>query len=142
MPLFEFRQLFYLAHGAFVGTCSADVGSPLGAGPPGCVAHGARVGAIVPGTLEVSAIIGVPLGFGDALGPLVLAHGALVPGPGGCGADEPVSSVLRGAAAAWAAAIGATVLGSRSQLNNDPNGKCWTTGNLESTSALYILIMP
>ena len=29
-----------------------------------------------------------------------------------------------------------------SQLNSDPKGKCWTTGNLPSTSALYILIMP
>jgi len=32
--------------------------------------------------------------------------------------------------------------GSFSQANRAPKGKCWTTGNLESTSALYILIMP
>lgn len=32
--------------------------------------------------------------------------------------------------------------GSRSQLNREPNGKCCTTGNLDSTSALYILIIP
>lgn len=29
-----------------------------------------------------------------------------------------------------------------SQLNSDPNRKCWTTGNFESTSALYILTIP
>jgi len=33
-------------------------------------------------------------------------------------------------------------LGSRSQLKREPKRKCWTTGNLERTSALYILIMP
>ena len=32
--------------------------------------------------------------------------------------------------------------GSRSKLNSEPKGKCWTTGNLERTSALYIFIMP
>lgn len=37
---------------------------------------------------------------------------------------------------------GATAYGSRSQLNKEPNGKCCTTGNLDKTSALYILIMP
>ena len=37
---------------------------------------------------------------------------------------------------------GVRVLGSRSQLKSEPKRKCWTTGNLERTSALYILIMP
>jgi hypothetical protein len=32
--------------------------------------------------------------------------------------------------------------GSRSHENRDPKGKCWTTGNFDSTSALNILIMP
>ena len=31
---------------------------------------------------------------------------------------------------------------SGSQLKRLPKRKCWTTGNLERTSALYILIMP
>ena len=35
-----------------------------------------------------------------------------------------------------------TELGSWSKLNKEPKGKCCTTGNLERTSALYILIMP
>ncbi len=33
-------------------------------------------------------------------------------------------------------------LGFLSQLKREPKRKCWTTGNLERTSALYILIMP
>lgn len=37
---------------------------------------------------------------------------------------------------------GGAALGSVSQLKSDPNRKCWTTGNLVKTSALYILIMP
>jgi hypothetical protein len=32
--------------------------------------------------------------------------------------------------------------GSFSQAKSEPKGKCWTTGNLERTSALYIFIMP
>jgi hypothetical protein len=32
--------------------------------------------------------------------------------------------------------------GSGVQAKRDPKGKCWTTGNLERTSALYIFIMP
>lgn len=39
-------------------------------------------------------------------------------------------------------AVAAAAFGSCSKLNKDPKLKCWTTGNLESTSALYILIMP
>lgn len=37
---------------------------------------------------------------------------------------------------------GRGALGSWSQLKREPKRKCWTTGNLERTSALYILIMP
>lgn len=37
---------------------------------------------------------------------------------------------------------GAVELGSCCQRNKEPKGKCWTTGNLDRTSALYILIMP
>lgn len=37
---------------------------------------------------------------------------------------------------------GGEAVGSSSQLNKDPNGKCCTTGNLDNTSALYILIIP
>ena len=32
--------------------------------------------------------------------------------------------------------------GSGVQAKREPKGKCWTTGNLERTSALYIFIMP
>lgn len=32
--------------------------------------------------------------------------------------------------------------GSWSQLKSEPNLKCCTTGNLDRTSALYILIIP
>jgi hypothetical protein len=38
--------------------------------------------------------------------------------------------------------VGAGALGLRSQRKREPKGKCCTTGNLERTSALYILIMP
>lgn len=33
-------------------------------------------------------------------------------------------------------------LGSFSHLKREPKGKCWITGNLERTSALYILSIP
>jgi hypothetical protein len=37
---------------------------------------------------------------------------------------------------------GGPASGSVVHSKRDPNGKCWTTGNLDKTSALYILIMP
>lgn len=63
-------------------------------------------------------------------------HGARVPAVTGGGTVDLF--------ACWECVVGggAVALGSRSQLNREPNGKCCTTGNLESTSALYILIMP
>ena len=43
---------------------------------------------------------------------------------------------------AWTEAGGGVAFGSCSQLKREPKGKCWTTGNLERTSALYILSIP
>ncbi len=43
---------------------------------------------------------------------------------------------------AWTEDGAGGAVGSVSQLKREPKGKCWTTGNLERTSALYILIMP
>lgn len=120
------------------------------AGPGAAFAHGALVGAIGPdGSREVSGRVGPLVGpravAQGAAVPLVggtacdVAHGALVPGPEtwgasvcrGCGADE-----------VWTVDGWGMAFGSRSQLNKEPKGKCCTTGNLDSTSALYILIMP
>lgn len=42
----------------------------------------------------------------------------------------------------WTLACMVFALGSFSQAKREPKGKCCTTGNLERTSALYILIMP
>lgn len=82
----------------------------------------------------------VPPGAGRG----AVAQGALVPisGPG-LGA-EAVASVGRdwGPEAVCIEVGGGIALGSRSQLKRNPKGKCCTTGNLDSTSALYILIMP
>jgi hypothetical protein len=36
----------------------------------------------------------------------------------------------------------ALAFGSAEKENSEPKGKCWTTGNFERTSALYILIIP
>jgi hypothetical protein len=66
--------------------------------------------------------------------PCEFAHGALVP-PGGI--TPPALSAWwdrRG----WAAGA----VGSRSHLKRPPKWKCWTTGNFERTSTLYILIIP
>lgn len=68
------------------------------------------------------------------------AHGAAVPaeGCGGAGAVDVAVAVV--VLLLWAG--GAAALGSASHENREPNGKCCTTGNLDRTSALYILIMP
>ena len=44
----------------------------------------------------------------------------------------------------WIEGFGGAVvaLESGSKLKREPKGKCWTTGNLERTSAEYIFIMP
>jgi hypothetical protein len=64
-------------------------------------------------------------------GPVCRAVGAELDGVTAFGCDEVCTL-------AWI--LGA--LGSGVQLNREPKGKCWTTGNLDNTSALYILIMP
>lgn len=88
------------------------------------------------------------------------AHGAAVPGPGaiplldlvpgsamgsrkpGCGLIEGDAAVARGWLAVCTLAWICCATGSFSQVNSDPKGKCCTTGNLDSTSALYIFNMP
>jgi hypothetical protein len=42
----------------------------------------------------------------------------------------------------WTLARICWAAGSFSHAKREPKGKCWTTGNLERTSTLYILIMP
>lgn len=57
--------------------------------------------------------------------------------------DGAFRSSLTGWLDAWADDTGGGIaFGSRSQLKREPKRKCWTTGNLERTSALYILIIP
>lgn len=72
------------------------------------------------------------------------AQGALVPESGvGLEAVGVMFSVgFCEEAEVWAVVGGSTAFGSWSQRNREPNGKCCTTGNFESTSALYILIIP
>lgn len=143
--------------GALVTT--SGLSSGLGPGD-GELDQGARVGAIGPGgnrdvsvsevgicTLDGGAAgpraaaqgAAVPPGGGAVVGcPVAVAHGALVPGPAAAGAlgrGWDVDEVC-------AVCGGGMALGSRSQLKREPKGKCCTTGNLERTSALYILIMP
>lgn len=88
-------------------------------------AHGATVGPAVGGGLDAA------------------AQGALVPLPG-AGIVAGAGSFGRdwGPEAVCTEAGGGMALGSRSQLKRNPNGKCCTTGNLPSTSPLYIFIMP
>jgi hypothetical protein len=92
---------------------------------------------------------GAPGARADAQGAAVapgaapLAQGALVPAVGS--GSEAVVEVEAGCCGPDMVCVvggGGTAFGSRSQLNREPKGKCWTTGNFESTSALYILIMP
>lgn len=64
------------------------------------------------------------------------------PGPGTEVVVGDGAGCCDAAAMLWVVGGGGTALGSRSQLSKDPKGKCCTTGNLDSTSALYILIMP
>lgn len=55
---------------------------------------------------------------------------------------EVLKGALDGWFEVWTDVDGLAALGSVSHLKRDPNRKCWTTGNLDKTSALYILIMP
>ena len=70
------------------------------------------------------------------------------PGGGGLAVGGIMPIVVGGAApAGWLAvcavgAAGAGASGSWAKEKREPKGKCWTTGNLERTSALYIFIMP
>lgn len=115
--------------------------------------------AVMLGTL-VDPGAGGPSLLAAAQGAAVGAIGALVPAPEVAhGAFVPLSALGRAPADDGGPASGLTgrpcgpevvctvdgggrAYGSRSQLNSEPNGKCWTTGNLDRTSALYIFIMP
>lgn len=55
---------------------------------------------------------------------------------------EELKGALVGWLEAWTDVDGVVALGSVSHLKSDPNRKCWTTGNFDRTSTLYILIMP
>ena len=114
--------------------------------------HGARVGWLGP--------VGTDADAGSREGIRDDAHGAAVPpvagiAPlpaantpgsamgsrnGGCGRD--VGPFDLGWLAVCTLAWICWAVGSRSQANNEPNGKCCTTGNLESTSAWYIFSIP
>ena len=136
-----------LAQGAAVPTPPAtDDGGSLDTVVP---AHGARVAGnpVVP-ACPVHDVFGP----GKALDLCVGAddHGAAVPAapPGGgramVGVDEGGMFETRegGCDVECADIVGAGALGLRSQRKREPKGKCCTTGNLERTSALYILIIP
>jgi hypothetical protein len=127
-------------------------------------AHGARVGWFGPaGTLDPdafahgAAVMGMPLPAARGSrrggcesrdgGALILGSAKGSRNPGCVPVRRAVGAEFDGVTAlgceevctlAWI--LGA--LGSAVQLKSEPKGKCWTTGNLESTSALYILIMP
>lgn len=133
---------FHLAHGAFVGP------STPGGERPDAAAQGALVGAMGPGVGKAAgepcrSVVGRALELGsiDAHGTLVLASTF-----GRTLADDAPISGWTGRACGpdveWAVVAGAMALGSRSQLNREPNGKCCTTGNFDKTSALYILTIP
>lgn len=100
-------------------------------------------GAAIPGVPSAFAAHGATVAAAAGAGRGAVAQGALVPASGACLVGG-VASFGRdwGPEAMCAEVGGGTVLGSRSQLKRDPKGKCCTTGNLESTSALYILIIP
>lgn len=143
--------------------------SPPGGGGACLPAHGARVGAMGPGGNRDAS--GRVAADGDiaAPAPLAVTHGAVVDLIGGAvsvpapavaqGALVPNSTLGRAVGTALLPESGTTgrpcgpevectvvgggiALGSRSKLNNDPKGKCWTTGNFDRTSALYIFTMP
>ena len=67
----------------------------------------------------------------DGCGPVWRAVGAELDGVTAFGCE---------AVCTLAAMAGAE--GSGVQAKREPKGKCWTTGNLERTSALYIFIIP
>lgn len=143
--------------------------SPPGGRVACALAHGALVGAIGPGgkrdvsgrdaaDVDVGVASLLAAAHGAAVGPI--GGGALVAGPDVAqGALVPKSTFGRAVGPAELSLFGATgrpcgpevecavvggdtALGSRSKLNSDPKGKCWTTGNFDRTSALYIFTMP
>lgn len=130
--------------------CDAAQGALVGAIGPGAVLEAPSAG-LAPGKLSLRAAA-----HGAAVGPIegrrdsepAVAHGALVPAStlGRAVLDDAPPSGTFGRAwgpdVAWTVVGGATALGSLSQLNRDPKGKCCTTGNLDKTSALYIFTIP
>lgn len=88
---------------------------------------------------------GLPTGLAvDAHGAAVLP--SMLPAAGadarGAFMEDWLMPLALGCARACGDTAGAAAEASRSQRNRLPKGKCCTTGNLESTSALYILIIP
>lgn len=112
-------------------------------GGPASVAGGCR------DTQAAAAAVTAPgcMFGGVADGPV--AQGAFVPCWGGrpprceiISCDEDVVKSWDGWLEVWMEDGGGMAFGSWSQLKREPKRKCWTTGNLERTSALYIFIMP
>lgn len=115
----------------------------------GLVAQGSAVPTsgpdIVVGLLAHGAAVPIP---GSSIITGLLAHGAFIAscGGGGARAEAFSSDGLGSSRTGWFDMCtedgGGAALGSCSQLKREPKRKCWTTGNLERTSALYILTIP
>ena len=123
----------FLAHGAFIGT----EGLTLGDDTSDVVStRWDPLVTLSPTEWAGKAVVaGIRVVFNE-----FLAHGAIVDGIATL-PDEVGISCL-GWFAIWMETAGSCASLSLSKLNNDPKGKCWTTGNLDNTSALYILSMP
>jgi hypothetical protein len=118
-----------LAQGALVGWLT-PLGTP---GPAAPLAHGAAVPMAPPGLADDDVVI--------MAGVSPTASGSR---SAGCGravvvVDEDDDF---GCEAVWTVAWIFFAFGSGAKEKREPKGKCWTTGNLERTSALYIFIMP
>lgn len=129
----------YFAHGALVTLICAPA---VPRGPAGrAESSDTRSSEVFAGTCRC---LSGPLEYG-------------IPGPGGAGMRVACAHGAAVAPSWWAAAVaavamgwfamcmlcwGAAASGFVSQENSEPKGKCCTTGNLERTSALNILIMP
>lgn len=116
-------------------------------------AQGARVGGIAVGVDREAqgarVLASTPADAVDGDGRVVEAHGAAVLAmPAFRGPLVPFIDVMVVAVGfdGWLATclvmLTGFASGSCSQLYKLPNGKCCTTGNLETTSALYIFSMP
>jgi hypothetical protein len=152
-----------LAHGARVVSIGpVDVAAGAGADAPPRAAHGAAVigipagppaamgsrrpwGAPVRAVAHGAAVMGIPVGPPAAIGSrgawVGAARGSRSAGWRDVGAEVDREEDL-GWLEVWTLARICWAAGSFSHAKREPKGKCWTTGNLERTSTLYILIMP